>query len=334
MKPSKILIVEDEYIVAESLKNKLENLGYEVVDLVNSGEDAINSTDQLKPNLILMDIMLEGSMDGVEAAEIIHKTHDIPIVFLTAYSDESTLQRAKVTEPFGYIIKPFKERELHSTIEISLYKYRIDQKVKKSEQWLTSILNNIGDAVITVDTLKRITYMSSIAQALTGWSLQESNGMPIFPLIQTKEAFPTPLFEEMTQRALQGETISCLVDQVVTLLSKEHQEIPIDVGVAPMRDGEKIIGAVLTLKDITQRKQMEKQLEEAQQMLSCSLTPREKEILQMMVDGATTKEIGYDLNISPRTVEAHRRNLMQKLDVSDIAMLIRSAIIHKLVDLH
>jgi len=117
---AKILIVEDEKIVAKDIERSLKSLGYVVVAAVASAQEAIQQTQALQPDLILMDIMLRGSMDGIEAAEQIRSGFDIPIIFLTAYADESTLQRAKITEPFGYIIKPFDERDLHTSIEIAL----------------------------------------------------------------------------------------------------------------------------------------------------------------------------------------------------------------------
>ena len=120
----------------------------------------------------------------------------------------------------------------------------------------------------------------------------------------------------------------------MVLITKEQIEIPLDVGMAPIRDGEKITEIVLAFRDISERRKMETMLTDAQQMLANTLTPREKEILQYMVDGSSTKEIAFDLDISTRTVEAHRNNMRQKLNVHDIAMLIRCAITHRLVRVH
>jgi len=119
---AKILVVEDENIVAMDIQNSLKSLGYAVPAVVSSGEDAIKTAADTYPDLVLMDIVLEGRMDGVQAAEQIHGRFNIPVVYLTAYGDEKMLQRAKMTEPFGYIIKPFKQRELRSSIEVALYK--------------------------------------------------------------------------------------------------------------------------------------------------------------------------------------------------------------------
>jgi PAS domain S-box-containing protein len=129
----RILVVEDETIVAESIQQKLGNLGYEVVAALASGEEAVAQATALQPDLVLMDIGLAGALDGVEAAEQIHRRCDVPVVYLTAHADSAVLQRAKVSEPFGYLLKPFREDVLHSTIEMALYKHAMEQKLRESE---------------------------------------------------------------------------------------------------------------------------------------------------------------------------------------------------------
>ncbi len=133
-KQIRILIVEDETIVALDLKNSLKVLGYDVVGTACSGEEAITKADQTRPDLVLMDIILKGDMDGVQAADSIRATLNIPVIFLTACADERTLQRAKVTEAFGYLLKPFEERELHGHIEIALYKHHMERALRESEE--------------------------------------------------------------------------------------------------------------------------------------------------------------------------------------------------------
>jgi len=114
-----IMLVEDEIIVAADVKNRLESMGYEVLGIFDTGEEAIQRAGELRPKLILMDIVLKGEMDGIDAAQKIRELYDIPIIYLTAYSDEKTLQRAKVTEPFGYVLKPFEDREIQSAMEMA-----------------------------------------------------------------------------------------------------------------------------------------------------------------------------------------------------------------------
>lgn len=124
---ARILIVEDEGITAMDLKMRLTNLGYEVVGIADTGEGAIALADEKRPDLILMDIMLKGEMDGIQAAEHIKPALGIPVIFLTAYADNTTLRRAKVTEPYGYILKPFEERELHTNIQVALFKHEAEE---------------------------------------------------------------------------------------------------------------------------------------------------------------------------------------------------------------
>ena len=133
---ARILVVEDESIVALDIQHRLHKLGYEVPTLVASGEDALKEVTASPPDLVLMDVMLAGSLDGVETAEIIRNQYNVPVVFLTAYSDDSTPQRAEVSGPLGYILKPFKEKELHSTIEVVLYRHEIEEKLKKAHDEL------------------------------------------------------------------------------------------------------------------------------------------------------------------------------------------------------
>ncbi|MFO7730541.1 MAG: ATP-binding protein [Spirochaetia bacterium] len=130
----RILLVEDESIVAMDMERRLSALGYSVVEHVLSGEDAVEKAEQEKPDLILMDIHLKGKMDGIQAAERIKSSLGTPVIYITAYSDETTLARAKVTEPFGYILKPFQEREIYSTIEMALYKYKIEQELIRAKE--------------------------------------------------------------------------------------------------------------------------------------------------------------------------------------------------------
>jgi len=132
MAEGRILIVEDEHIVAMGIKRMLKSLGYTVTGVASSGEDAISKAESTFPDIVLMDIMLKGDMDGVEATREIKERLDIPVVYLTAYSDNNILERAKITEPFGYIIKPFDEKDLYSSIEVALHRQR-KEKEKSGE---------------------------------------------------------------------------------------------------------------------------------------------------------------------------------------------------------
>ncbi len=137
-----IFIVEDESIVAKDIQHSLTKLGYNVVGIANNGNDAIDKITELVPDLVLMDIMIKGPLTGIEVTEKIKEKMNVPVIFLTAYADEGTLSRAKVMEPYGYILKPFKEIDLHSTIEMAVYKHQKDAALMKERDSLYSLVEN------------------------------------------------------------------------------------------------------------------------------------------------------------------------------------------------
>jgi DNA-binding LytR/AlgR family response regulator len=142
MSKTNILVVEDESIVSKDIQHSLKKLGYHVVGAAATGEKALELVRSERPDIVLMDIMLKGDMNGIETAEIIRNELAIPVVFLTAYADESTLAKAKVTEPYGYIIKPFKEIDLHTSIEMAIYKHGKEQEIIRERDLLFSIVEN------------------------------------------------------------------------------------------------------------------------------------------------------------------------------------------------
>ena len=179
MEQERILVVEDERIIALDLTRRLEKFGYEVVGTASRADEAVNLTGSKHPDLVLMDIMLSGGEDGVVAATEIKDRFNIPVVFLTAYADEETLQRAKVAEPVGYVLKPFKERELYSTIDIGLYKSRADRALLKQERLFSSILHSVGDGIISTDADGLIQFMNPTAETLTGWKEENAKGQQL-----------------------------------------------------------------------------------------------------------------------------------------------------------
>jgi CheY-like chemotaxis protein len=137
-----VLVVEDEGLIAMDLRRHLENFGYIVPAVAKTADDAIRLHAAHLPNLILMDIHLRGKMDGIQAAAEIRKTSDVPIVFLTAYADPATVERAKTTEPVGYMMKPFRSGDIRVQIEVALHKYQVEQRLHKSEVWYSNTLRN------------------------------------------------------------------------------------------------------------------------------------------------------------------------------------------------
>lgn len=172
MSKAKVLVVEDERIVAEDIKGRLQKLGYTVQGMACSGEEAIKKAEETHPDLVLMDIVLEGKMNGIEASKIIGSRFNIPFVYLTAYADDKTLEKAKVTEPYGYILKPFEDRELQTIIEIALHKYRMGALLRESEERYRSVVENAHDAIYII-TNDNIQYANPALEKLTGWKKEE-----------------------------------------------------------------------------------------------------------------------------------------------------------------
>lgn len=140
MAKKKILVVEDESIVSKDIQQCLEKLGYNVIGAAATGERAIELIDKKSPDLVLMDIMLKGDMTGIETAETIKEIYSIPVIYLTAYADRNTLNKAKVTEPYGYILKPFQEIDLHTSIEMALYKHEKEKEKMREREMLYSLV--------------------------------------------------------------------------------------------------------------------------------------------------------------------------------------------------
>jgi PAS domain S-box-containing protein len=182
MPDTKLLVVEDESIVAMDIKHRAEGLGYSVMSIASSGEEAIEKTKKYKPDLVLMDIVLKGKMDGVEAAQVIREECDIPIVYLTAYSDEKTLGRAKLTGPFGYIIKPFEDRELHSAVEVALYKHQMDSKLRESEEKYRNLFESFPDPILLLDFKGNIVFMNQTLEKIIGIRRKKIIGKSILNL--------------------------------------------------------------------------------------------------------------------------------------------------------
>lgn len=265
MAKASIFIVEDESIVALDLKYSLESLGYSVCGIAASADDGISRILETKPQLVLMDIGLEGVTDGITAAAEIKSKLDIPIIYLTANSDEGTLNRAKVTDPFGYVLKPFDERELQTTIEMALYKYEAESKIKANERWFSTTLKSIGDAVITTDLSGKITFMNVVAEELTGFTHDEALGKPLEDVFHIFNENTLEKMEHPAAKVIREGTIVGLANHTV-LKAKNGSEIPIDNNASPIKDEKGLTtGVVLVFRDIKERKIAENKLRQSEE---------------------------------------------------------------------
>jgi len=259
MEKTRILIVEDEGLIARDIENMVRNAGYEICGVASSGEESIAMADDTQPDLILMDIILRGDMDGVEAAEKIREQNDVPVIYLTAHTDENTLQRAKLTEPLGYTLKPVEQKELMTVIEMALYKHQMELKLKEREEWLSTILKSIGEGVVATDQLGNITFMNPVAEKLTGWSQGESIDKPITSVLHLVDEDSGKLLRVSIPELI-CEQIRNPVDGNVLIVNYE-EKVPIELNATIIKDAkDNISGLVLVLYDITERKLYEEKL--------------------------------------------------------------------------
>lgn len=246
----RILIVEDEYILAINLKENLESLGYTVVDTADSAERAIQKAAASRPNLVLMDIRLRGEMDGIQAAERIWNTLQVPIIYVTGHSDKSTVERAALTFPFGYILKPIREKELYVAIQTALSRF-------EREQFLSTVLQGMGDGVVVVDSQLHVKYLNSVAETLSGWQFQDAKGQIVTDII--------PFIDERTQHPIAHPIVSALQDNTTVylkgptlLVTKAGTQIPVTDSATPLQNSNgNTTGAVLVFRDDTQRRMQE-----------------------------------------------------------------------------
>ncbi len=265
MTKTRVLIVEDETIVALDIQDRLTELGYEVTGMTGRGEEALALASSTHPDLVLMDIHLKGKMDGIATADEIRQHCHIPIIYLTAYSDESTLQRAKITEPFGYIIKPFEDREIQSAIEMALYKHQAEERLRENERRYATTLSSIGDGVIATDSLGKVTFMNPVAEKLTGWSLAEAHRRPLVEIFKiVNEETRQPVVNPVTKVLREGKVVG-LANHTI-LIGRDGSEIPIDDCASPIVDDHnQITGTVLVFQDVSERRILEQQQKESEQ---------------------------------------------------------------------
>ncbi|WP_135613244.1 PAS domain S-box protein [Methanococcoides sp. AM1] len=242
----KILVIEDELITALDIKNTLEDFGYTVPFTFASGEEAIEKMEEICPDLVLMDIMLDGDMDGVQVADQIQTRHDIPVVYLTAYADDNTLQRAKITGPFGYILKPFEEKELYTIIEIALYKHEMENKLKERDDKYSALVENGNDGIIIVQDFL-IKYANPKMLDLISYSSDEANEIPFMDLISSEH---TGLLKERHIKRLEK---AIQPDNEIEILSKDGKKIPVEINVSTIQYKGKPAEMAI-IRDITERK--------------------------------------------------------------------------------
>ena len=224
-------------------------MGYEGSQVVLTGEDAIKKAEESRPDLVLIDTVLGGAMCGIETARRIRESLDIPIIFLAERADERTLTEAKLTLPYGYVLKPLREGDLEASIQIAIYKREVEKIAKRNSKWIASALNSVEDAIITVDIDSAITFMNPAAEQLTGWKRKNALGKRLGYILNLRGQKTQKVSELPINRTLRnGVVISS--DKDILILSKGG-EVAISYTVFPIREkGGKIVGAVMQLRKV------------------------------------------------------------------------------------
>lgn len=241
---AKVLIVEDESIVAKDIQNKLEDLDHDVVGIVSAGEKVVNAVRDLNPDLVLMDIRLEGEMDGIQASEELKQFFDLPVVFLSSYSNVNTLKRAKIAEPYGYLLKPYEDRELSVAIDLAIYKHSVERRVKDERRRFEEILISLPESIITTDPRGKIVYMNPEAEKLFGCSAAEASGQPIYRIIDVQNSSIEDIIEIYIRKIyLSGQKM--ILPGKNLLVNKIGETFEVNGTVSPLGDGIGLLNGLL-----------------------------------------------------------------------------------------
>lgn len=250
MKKPKILIIEDDPVTVMYLQEMLELRKYRVVGSAPDGPGAIALAHGEQPDLILMDVILEGAMDGIDAAMEIQSRLDIPVVYLTASTDEKNLRRAQETDPYGYLIKPLKDYDLYSAIETALTRHRLERKIKESEAFVSSLMNSVPVPVIVVDLDQTIRYVNRAFESLTGFESTEVVG----------SAPPYPWRHERSTGADTAGETGPLRDNEENHRKKNGEKITVVVSSVPVYRGDELLYQLVSWEDVTLRRKLEEQI--------------------------------------------------------------------------
>jgi PAS domain S-box-containing protein len=262
-----IMVVEDERIVARNIEETLRHMGYDVLGSCATGAECLRRASEQRPDLVLMDVRLEGEVDGIQTAKLLRHRFDVPVIFLTAYADDDTCRRAREAEPQGYILKPFRASDLRTGIELAVFKHRLESELKDRERWYSTTLRAIDDAVITVDAEETVTFVNRVAEALSGSRQEQLVGQKladVFRLIDERTGAPVSV---PIRRALERTGAARIPSG--SALSSPDGDVPVDGSVAPIVDESgKLWGAVIVLHDLSAQRKLEEQVASSDRLAS------------------------------------------------------------------
>lgn len=301
--PARILVVEDESIVAFNLQQRLSQLGYDVPAIAVSGQESFELVSQTLPDLVLMDIHIQGDMDGIEVAARLQETHAIPVIYLTAYSEDSTLERARKTRPYGYLLKPFSERELHATIQMAFERHKLETELSDNRRLLQQALDAASMGVLELDTGSNAITTSSRSADLIGW--QQDQPHTVAELLSRVEAS-----ERAAVQTKLAESLNALkhFSQEFRVLAEglPPRWIKLDAGHA---SHHRMTGVV---QDISERKQSELRLKMLNEGLENLVTERTSELHQSLKElESFSYSVAHDLRSPVRVIVSFCQELIQ-----------------------
>lgn len=262
-KPCKVLVVEDEGLIALDISNRLVALGHQVLATAGTSEEALESAAEA--DIVLMDIRIDGPLDGIETAALIRERFHLPVIFLTAHSDRATIERAKLTSPFGYIVKPIAPASLNSAIEIALYKHKLERRLEQNEALMRSTLTSVPDALIVTDHLSRILLLNQAAERLTGWTQAEVEGQQLLKVMRMLDSESGELTEDLVPLVILKNK-SLPFNKFAQLTSRNGRQVMVEGTAAPVHVPGLTLGVVLTFRDVSARLWEEKQIRQAQKV--------------------------------------------------------------------
>ena len=266
----RLLIVEDEGLIALDLQSELERVGYEVIGIADCMEEAIDLCGSGSPELVVMDIRIKGGHDGIETAERIRAEFSLPVIFITAHADRQTLERAKLAEPFGYIVKPFINVDFRAQIETVLWKHRMEQKVRESQAWLASTLGNVADGVIATDPDGNVKFLNAAAEQIVRISSESAAGRPLMQVLslfdeKTRLPIITPL-----EALYRGGALSADPEVYEFLAADGTRTGLIQARFSGNYAGDKLLGVIVCFQDVTAQRAFEKSLQEMEKQAAMS----------------------------------------------------------------
>ena len=264
---AKILVVEDEGIIGLQIERTLIKAGYEVPAVAASAEEALMAVEASSPDLVLMDIHIDGDQDGVETARKIRDRFRLPVIFVTAHADSATLERARDIEPFGYIVKPISTLSLTSSIEMALHKHKTEQRLEQHRGWLSTILQGIPDAVIVCDLEGKVEFLNDAAERLIGRRQADALGEDIASFLQLQNGTSDDLTLQLLHRAVLGADLVTIPRESFLRLG-EKSTTAVEGQVAISYSEHRPVGAIFTLRDATLRDREDQQFRQEQKMLA------------------------------------------------------------------